>query len=157
MAENTTDIVRMEDKMGGFNTGSLNVITSLDSDSFEGQVDLYSALSTEDKLIDHIGECLNLRDYIAQIVTVTDDETGEETSAIRTVLITDKGEAYAAVSGGIVSALQTLVSVFREPSEWPCPLPVVVTERRSRASSTRRYMTLELDRGELMKQVKSAK
>lgn len=64
-----------------------------------------------------------IENVILHDVEVVDTETGEITEAVRTVLITPKGEAFAAVSQGVINSLQMICNpnVFGPPP-WSPPI-----------------------------------
>jgi hypothetical protein len=60
----------------------------------------------------------------------------------RTILLTDDGTAYAAVSDAILGSLRDVFGIMGHPSEWTEPLPVKVVEKRGRSGF--RFYKIEL-------------
>jgi len=67
---------------------------------------------------------------VAAGVFVT-EKTGEIAPAVRTIFITPSGDAYQAFSGPIFNAAKRILTLLGEPSSWPAPLKVRVTEEGS--------------------------
>lgn len=79
------------------------------------------------KVGDFINQVINVKDVLAEQIEVTDEETGEIDTAVRVVLIDDKGESYQAVSTGIFNALKKAIAIFGEPT-WDEPLPCLIKQ-----------------------------
>ena len=118
--------------VASFQAPGETVFSSITGDDFASKVAVISAMSNAEKLADHLGETINLRDFVIQRISLTDENTGEVVNSIRTVLIDDNGTAFAAVSNGIVSVLQNITGVLGMPAEWPAALPVQAVEERTR-------------------------
>lgn len=104
--------------------------------SFESQKDkikVYNAITDPSKKMDEMVNLpFNLKDVIAHPVELIDEETGEVNHMLRTILIDDKGNSYAGVSAGVVSALQRIFSLFGKPQTWAEPLKVKLVKRDTR-------------------------
>lgn len=78
-----------------------------------------------------VGDCINkkikVKDVLAEIIELANDETGELQQVPRVVLIDDKGESYQAVSTGIFNAVKKLIAVFGAPT-WDEPIEVMVKQ-----------------------------
>lgn len=107
---------------------STDVVSSLNADS---AIDVFDAISNAERLSDHIGVEIKLRDYVAHAIELKDEE-GNLVKTIRVVLIADDGAAYAAVSSGIVSALQMLQGLLGPIATWSEPVSVMAVEQRTR-------------------------
>ena len=118
--------------VASFQAPGETVFSSITGDDFASKVAVISAMSNAEKLADHLGETINLCDFVIQRISLTDENTGEVVNSIRTVLIDDNGTAFAAVSNGIVSVLQNITGVLGMPAEWPAALPVQAVEERTR-------------------------
>ena len=87
-----------------------------DDGSRESKVAIFNAINRADKNVsEHLNEVLNIINVVAHPITLTDEETGEIVTCLRTVFITDKGENYVAVSGGVASALSRIFSIVGSP------------------------------------------
>ena len=102
---------------------------------------VFSALQSAKPLQDNLGKKIPVVDIVRTNVEVTNEVTGEQISAIRTVLIDDKGNAYSAVSNGIDISFANIIGVLGEPHTWGEPV-VFVAKREG--GGTNKYLTLEL-------------
>ena len=63
-----------------------------DDGSRESKVAIFNAINRADKNVsEHLNEVLNIINVVAHPITLTDEETGEIVTCLRTVFITDKG------------------------------------------------------------------
>ena len=86
-----------------------------------------AANNPEHKVGDMINKVINVKDVMAEMIEVANEETGEVSMAPRVVLIDDKGEAYQAVSQGIFNAVKNAIQVFGAPT-WDEPLPCLIKQ-----------------------------
>lgn len=87
-----------------------------DDGTRKSKVAIFNAVNRADKQVsEHLGEELSIVNVVAHPITLTDEETGEIVTCLRTVFITDKGENYVAVSGGVASALSRIFSIVGSP------------------------------------------
>jgi len=110
--------------------------------TFDERKVVVKAMTTAEPLKDHMDKPIKLRTFVVQGVELSPDEDGEVTNAIRTILVTTDGKAYAAVSDGIFKALQAMVQVLGPVNEWPAEgvLVKAVSGKARRGS----FFTLEL-------------
>ena len=88
-----------------------------DNGTRASKVAIFNAINNaEENLADHINEVLEITHVVAHPVTLTDEETGEVITALRTVLIDKNGKAYQAVSGGVANAISRIISIIGEPT-----------------------------------------
>ena len=128
MEDNNTALI-------AFNTENTELGTIqhfIDTSTREGKIKLYSALQNAGKLDEHLNEPLNMTNAVAQAVQVTDDQTGEISSTVRVIIVTDDNKAYAATSPTLAAGLNTMFGIFGTPNTWTEPLCIKVVERRSR-------------------------
>ena len=104
----------------------------IDTSTAAGKAKLYNALQNNEKISDHLGEVINAANVIAQRVQVQNDETGEVNDTVRIIIVGDDGTSYAATSPTLASAFNTLFGVFGTPDHWERPLPIEITEEKSR-------------------------
>ena len=89
---------------------------------------LYNAVNAPThRLSEFIGQEITVTDVYAEIVTLTNEQTGEVTKAPRIVLF-GNGESWTCTSTGIYGALKKLFSVFGTPDEWTEPLTLRVKQ-----------------------------
>lgn len=78
-----------------------------------------------------VGDCINkklmIKDVLAEVIELENEETGELQQVPRVVLIDENGESYQAVSTGIFNAVKKAIAVFGAPT-WDEPLPIVIKQ-----------------------------
>ena len=137
MSENTTHDVALraanevDNRMAAINGTRQVFASSFQADDKEGKLKLLSALNEAEDVSDHLDETINLVDYVAQVVEFV-DENGEVSEGIRVIILDSEGKSFAALSDGLLKALQTIISVMGHPSTWDEPLPIKVVRERSR-------------------------
>ena len=150
---NTGELVRVTDtqtasalvasQVAGLTSGAVGAVnTTLKGATVEDRKALYTALNDAEKMSDHLNETFVLRHVVAQAIEIADQETGELIPALRTVLITDTGAAYAAVSNMLYQSVQNLIGIFGQPSDWPDGLTVKVVQKSS--GNGRRFYAISL-------------
>ena len=98
---------------------------SMKADDEKSKSILFNAIQSPDfKVADQIGESISLSEVFVESITLTDEETGEVSTAPRTVLIASDGRAYVSVSKGIFNAVKMLFSVYGEPATWENPVNI---------------------------------
>ena len=111
-----------------FSDTQVNTWTSLKAETYEDKAKLYNTMSNPTgKISDLINTEINIVDLFVEMVDITDDTTGEIITTPRTVIITDMGDSYQAVSRGIYSSLKKIISVFGPPT-WSPALTVKVVQ-----------------------------
>lgn len=101
---------------------------SMQVQSMKDRARLYNAMSNPThKLADYINVTIWIKDIYVELIELTDDLTGENTFAPRTVIIDNGGETFQAVSKGIYNSLSRLIQNFGEPT-WDPGLPVKVKQ-----------------------------
>lgn len=89
---------------------------------------LYNAVNAPThRLSEYIGQEIRVSDVYVEIVTLTNEATGEVTKAPRIVLFGD-GESWTCTSTGIFGALKKLFGVFGTPDTWGEPLTLRVKQ-----------------------------
>lgn len=97
------------------------------------KIRVYNAMSNADeKLRDHVGETINIRNVFVEAIRCTDEKTGETSVCPRIVLIDRDGRTFQAVSQGIFGSLKQLFNIFGEPSTWNFAITVKVRETTTR-------------------------
>lgn len=113
--------------------------------SMKSKAAIFNAVNSPDrKLSEHIGEVLRLRDVVAHEVQLLDENTGEVIHALRTVLVTDDGTTYEAVSNGVSNALERIFQIFGQPDQWAEPIPVKPIQKQTR-NGNNKVTTLKVD------------
>lgn len=101
---------------------------SMKTETMEDRVAFYNAMSAPDEqLRDHINEVLYFKDVFVEPVEVTDEETGENRSANRIVLLDVNGVSYSTMSNGIYNSLKRVFAVFGCPT-WENGLALKVKQ-----------------------------
>ena len=101
--------------------------------SRKAAIAIYNAVNNKgESLDDHKGEVLEIVNFAAHPVTLTDENTGEVVEALRVVLVDKKGINYDAVSQGIASSLQKIIAIVGM-APWDVePLKIKVVEQKTR-------------------------
>lgn len=123
-------------------TGIASVWSTFEGETQADKLKVLAALTNAEPIADNLNKKFNLANFVVQATSITDTETGELEDVVRTVLVDDKGKAYAGVSNGLVKALENLVGILGHPSKWDAPIPVEVTEVRGR--NGHRFYTLKI-------------
>ena len=123
-----------------FNEDGMNLITDLTTPTTSAFCSLIPQTEDEEKILynatmspaKRVGECINevinLRHVFCEIITVTNEETGEVSRVPRTVLIDDNGVGYQCVSTGVFNAVKKLFAVKGMPDTWVKPVTVKVQQ-----------------------------
>ena len=117
--------------------------SSIKGDSREEKAKLYKAKSSPDKrLADCINQKIYAKDLYMEVVSITNDQTGEIQDCPRVVLLDKDGVSYSSVSFGIYNSLKSLVAVYGQPT-WEEPIPVIV--RQKDTGKNRKQLVLDVD------------
>ena len=115
------------------NPANSNIFTTIEGTDRKSKVAVYNAISAPDKKIaECIGEVIEIKDFVVHEVQVLDENTGELTNLLRTVIISSDGTSYEAVSIGIANSLQRLIAFLGKPSEWEEPVKVKIKQKKTR-------------------------
>src|SRR5690606_1115300 len=115
--------------------------STFSGDDFATKAKVFDAITNPEPISDHLGETIQLANVVAQSVEVADDE-GTLNEAARVILIDADGQAYAGLSDGLLRSIQNLFGILGMPNTWPGPLPVKVTEEKSRKGF--KFFTIKL-------------
>lgn len=126
-------------------SGETDIFSTFDGADFETQLDVVDAVTTAERLSDHPGTVIQLRNVVIQPIELTNDD-GATVRVPRVILVDEDGTSYAAISNGILKSLQTLFGLVGFPADWPRALSVQMKEVRTRAGF--RTMTISLVRPE---------
>lgn len=143
----TTEIVAPEDVVKAdevtpaiFEQTDAVMFSTIQANDRESQVKLFNAINaSENALADHVGEVIEVKDMVAHVIELEDEQTNEKVKALRVVLVTPDGAGYHAVSQGVVSALTKIINVVGQ-GPWTPPLKVVPVEVKTRKG----YRTLTI-------------
>ena len=138
-------------------SGSRTTIHStLPNDSHDSALAIAKAVMNATPLDDQLGKPFNLVHFVAQVVKVTPTKENKENAnddrivdadgrveALRTILIDDKGNAYATVSDGVTAALTNIVAIMGQPSQWKKPVSVTAEKKQGRNGF--KFFTLTLN------------
>lgn len=136
ISDRADDSVR--DDILALRDGDLAMVSTFGDDQ---KIEALAAISNSTLLTEQVNKELRVANIIVQLVTLTDDETGEVTKAARTVLVTDEGDAYHGTSKGLLTSVRNILGVAKDPSTWPAPL-VVIPKQEGQAP--RQYTTLKI-------------
>lgn len=141
------------DKESLLKAAPTNMLTSL---SMEDKAGIMRAMSNADYNFlnwcnDNPGEPVYMKDILFHSVTLTDDETGELSESVRTVIIDVDGVTYAAVSQGVVGSLQKIMGLYGMPP-YADGLPIIAKQVQ-----TRKWKTIQVLPYEAIKAGQAAK
>ena len=106
----------------------VSMFTSLKADTHEEKAKLFNSMNAPEKRVgDMVGKVIKIKDVFAEMIDLTNPETGEISTAPRVVIIDDKGVTYQAVSVGIFSALKKMFNLFGMPTYEPA-IPVEIRQ-----------------------------
>ena len=102
---------------------------SFDTSTPEGKAKLFNAMTNPDERIAaHINEEIEISELYAEMMDLTDEDTGEVTAAPRVILINPAGVSFVAVSVGVYGDVKRLIQIFGEPASWTAPIRVKVKQ-----------------------------
>lgn len=112
--------------------------TTLQACTTAEKKEMYNVISSPDyRISDYVGKKITIKDVVAEMIELTDEETGEVVEVPRIIIVDDKKKTYACVSNGIFKALKRVFDMFGMPSEWDEPITVeVVLKQLSNNRST---------------------
>lgn len=119
------DIQRLKD-------GKLNIMSTFTGDDRGTKISILSAMTNTKPLDEQMGKELAVSHFVVQEVEMTDEETGELRGVPRVILVTDKGDAYHAISQGIYSSLKNITAILGMPEEGHWPVKVKVEQEKTR-------------------------
>lgn len=104
-----------------------------DDGKMETRKVMYNSLAAPDHNVEEIiGKPIDLVDVVAYPVTfLSDEDSREEVTCLRCILIDKNGKSYGAVSQGIANSLMRLFSIFGMP-HWTNPIKVEVKQVKTR-------------------------
>lgn len=85
------------------------------------------ATAPDHNVAEYIGKSIKIKDVYAEVVHMTNQETGEITDGIRMVIIDDKGESYQCVSSGMWNAFTRMRAIFGNPTYDPA-IPIEIKQ-----------------------------
>ena len=91
-------------------------------------------------LRDIVGKVIKIKDVFIQMIEIA-DENGEYFSAPKIVLIDVDGFCYSCTSGGVLTALKTIMAIYGMPT-WEEGVSVMVCEKTT--TKKRKILTLEV-------------
>jgi hypothetical protein len=85
------------------------------------------ATAPDHNVAEFIGKTINIKDVYAEVVHMTNPDTGEVTDGIRMVIIDDKGVSYQCVSSGMWNAFSRMRAIFGNPTYEPA-IPIEIKQ-----------------------------
>jgi hypothetical protein len=117
------------------------IFTTVKGDDFETKTKIFNAVNNAENISDLGGKPFEITDMVIESAEFVNEKTGEADQAVRTIFITPDGKAYQAFSGPVFNAAKRILTLLGDPSEWPAPLRVRVTEE---GKGLNRYYKLTL-------------
>ena len=127
-----------------FGNAKQEVFTSIvDDGTLENKALVFNAMNDTDyALRDYVGKVIEITNFVAHKITLTDERTGEVSNATRCVFIDKDGKTYGTVSSGINQSMIKLFGTVGFPATWEKPLPIKVMEKTGRKGF--RFLTIGL-------------
>ena len=107
------------------------IFTTVKGDDFDTKAKIFNAVNDAKPVSDLYGKPFEIADMVIESTEFVNEKTGEIEPSVRTIFITPSGDAYQAFSGPVFNAAKRILTLLGEPSQWPCPLKVTVTEEGS--------------------------
>ena len=105
-----------------------SMFCSIQGGTIEAKKAVFNASNNPDhKVGDYINKVIVVKDVLAELIEVKNEETGEMEVTPRVVLIDTDGKSYQAVSKGIFNALKKAIAIFGSPT-WEDGLPILVKQ-----------------------------
>ena len=132
----------LQASINAMKSGGSNVMSTFTGSEHADKLKVIAAMTAAVPVADNLGKTIKLSNVVIQPIEMADDNTGELTTVPRIILVDADGTSYSAISSGIFRSLENIFGILGQPSEWPEPLEVHVSEARSRAGF--RFMTLNI-------------
>lgn len=116
--------------LAGMNAAN-GIFTTVKGDDFETKAKIFNAVNDAKPVSDLSGKPFEIADLVIESTEFVNEKTGEIEPAVRTIFITPSGDAFQAFSGPIFNAAKRILTLLGDPSQWPAPLKVRVTEEGS--------------------------
>lgn len=104
------------------------IFTTVKGDDFQTKTKVFNAVNDAENISELGGKPFEISDMVIEATEFFNEKTGEIEPAVRTIFITPDGKAYQAFSGPVFNAAKRILTLLGDPSQWPAPLKVKVTE-----------------------------
>lgn len=104
------------------------IFTTVKGDDFQTKTKVFNAVNDAENISELGGKPFEISDMVIEATEFVNEKTGEIEPAVRTIFITPDGKAYQAFSGPVFNAAKRILTLLGDPSQWPTPLKVKVTE-----------------------------
>ena len=104
------------------------IFTTVKGDDFQTKTKVFNAVNDAENISELGGKPFEISDMVIEATEFVNEKTGEVEPAVRTIFITPDGKAYQAFSGPVFNAAKRILTLLGDPSQWPAPLKVKVTE-----------------------------
>lgn len=130
--ESTKNMTVYSDEQAGMiaelSNNKVSMFSSLKAETHEEKAQLFNAMNAPEKRVgDMVGKVIKIKDVFAEMIELTNPETGEVSTAPRIVIVDDKNVTYQAVSIGIFSAIKKMFGLFGLPTYEPA-IPVEIRQ-----------------------------
>ena len=103
---------------------------------------LFNGMNNPDaRLSDEINQIITVSNIYAEMIDITNEETGEIDTVPRVVLFDKDGKSHQAVSVGIFKAVRKLLEVFGQPEDWTEPVKIKIKQQNIKE---RKMLTFEV-------------
>lgn len=121
---------------------SSTMYTSLKAETPEEKARLFNAMSNPtNKVNEMIGKVIEVQDIYAEMIEMTNEDTGEVSIVPRTVMISPDGKSYQAVSQGIYSAIKRLHQIYGPPT-WDPAVKIEIKQVKSGVNSVLTFQVI---------------
>lgn len=142
MSEVSTDVIAQgqtltaREQVEGLNIGRKTIYSTINATTLADKMDVLRMLTEAEPVNEHFGEPIAMKHLLAQVVEVAQAD-GTMVEAIRTIVLAEDGKAYATVSSGVFKAVQNILEVLGDPSNWGnAAIPIQFVEKKSRRGYT---------------------
>jgi len=123
----STDITTTHSPLAGL-AAQNGIFTTVKGDDFQTKTKVFNAVNDAENISELGGKPFEISDMVIEATEFVNEKTGEIEPAVRTIFITPDGKAYQAFSGPVFNAAKRILTLLGDPSQWPTPLKVKVTE-----------------------------
>lgn len=137
--------MRMSNEMIVFSNIENACYTSVKAETKEDKVKLYNISTNPDyKVADMINKVIAIKDVYAEVIKMSDKETGELYDTVRIILIDKDGKSYQSISKGIYNSIQKIMALMGPPT-WEDPIKVEVKQiTRGSGNEVRHVQILQM-------------
>lgn len=123
----STDVITNPSPLAGLSATN-GIFTTVKGDDFQTKTKIFNAVNDAENISELNGKPFEITDMVIEPVEFENEKTGNVERAVRTIFITPEGKAFQAFSGPVFNAAKRILALLGDPSDWPAPIKVKVTE-----------------------------